>query len=474
VRGVARKLKILLIEDNPGDARLIEHLLRVEGGFTFDLDLQESLTQGLDSLQRTPDFDIILLDLALPDSWGIDTFLRVHEVAPHIPIIILTSFDDEELAIKSVKNGAQDYLVKCLYDGNLMGRSILYAIERHKADVKLRQNQMEVKSLLSTMQDYAFIMNSDGIILHVNEAVRKLGYEPEELVGKSKYDIIPPDKKNEARTMLRELSKGNETTNTIPLMAKGGSEVSVENKCSPGLWGDMNVVFCISRDTTETKRSKDALREANRKLNLLSNVTRHDILNQICIILGYIDLMTEYEQCDPVVKQYTESIKDATGSIQRQIAFTEVYQDLGVKDPEWQRIEDVVGHAILNLSLDGISVEVNTGNLVIYADPLLEKVFFNLMENSLRHGEGVTSITISHYLDKDHRCIILFEDNGIGISENMKEKVFERGMGMHTGYGLFLVREILGITDIMIIESGQEGKGARFEIVVPEKGFRNA
>jgi len=111
------------------------------------------------------------------------------------------------------------------------------------------------------------------------------------------------------------------------------------------------------------------------------------------------------------------------------------------------------------------------GNLEIYADLMLEKVFHNLLDNSLRHGGTVTEITVKTRMDPDGLIIIL-EDNGTGIPYEDKEKIFECGVGNHTGLGLFLAREILGITGIMIKETGEAGKGARFEILLPKGVFR--
>jgi len=104
---------------------------------------------------------------------------------------------------------------------------------------------------------------------------------------------------------------------------------------------------------------------------------------------------------------------------------------------------------------------------------MLEKVFYNLFENAIRHGEHVTEITV--------RCervpgglAVVVEDNGIGVLPEEKEKIFEKGFGKHSGFGLFLAREILSITGITIRENGTPGKGAMFEILVPEGQFRAA
>ena len=107
----------------------------------------------------------------------------------------------------------------------------------------------------------------------------------------------------------------------------------------------------------------------------------------------------------------------------------------------------------------------------IFADPLIVKVFFNLMENSLRHGERVTQMSFSSR-ESEEGLVITYRDNGVGISADDKKKLFQKGFGKHTGLGLFLSREILAITGITITENGEPGKGVQFEITVPPGAFR--
>jgi diguanylate cyclase (GGDEF)-like protein/PAS domain S-box-containing protein len=132
--------KILLIEDNPGDARLIELMLEDARGFPFAIQFADRLSEGLDIL-GTDAVDVVILDLTLPDSAGLETFTRLHDHAVQIPIIVLTGFADEELAVTAVREGAQDYLVKGELDGNLLARACRYAMERHKADQALRESE---------------------------------------------------------------------------------------------------------------------------------------------------------------------------------------------------------------------------------------------------------------------------------------------------------------------------------------------
>jgi signal transduction histidine kinase len=221
----------------------------------------------------------------------------------------------------------------------------------------------------------------------------------------------------------------------------------------------------------ELHSSQQAFEAANKKLNLLSSITRHDIFNQLTVLLGYLDLAKE-KITDPEVRGFIDKSETAANTIQRQIAFTKDYQDIGVKAPQWQNIARCI-ETILSLTpLHGISVTVDTGTLEVYGDPMLEKVFGNLIDNSLRHGEHVSHIRFSFRKSGEQELIIVYEDNGAGVSVADKERIFQKGFGKNTGFGLFLSREILGITGLAITENGIPGEGARFEISVPEGKFR--
>jgi PAS domain S-box-containing protein len=226
----------------------------------------------------------------------------------------------------------------------------------------------------------------------------------------------------------------------------------------------------LKAEIQERKRYGDSIELANRKLNTLSSITRHDILNQITALGMFLSLIEEIET-DPAVRDYLDKIEQILILIQKQIRFTRDYQNIGTSSPHWQKLQHIIDNAIADLQFKKVALEVELGDLEIYADLLLEKVIFNLMENSLRHGETVTKIRF-HYRRDESGVTIIYEDNGIGIPLQAKEKIFKREYYRNTGYGLFLVAEILGITGMSVKETGEPGKGARFEIFVPPGSFR--
>jgi PAS domain S-box-containing protein len=220
------------------------------------------------------------------------------------------------------------------------------------------------------------------------------------------------------------------------------------------------------------KESNEALKSANHALNLLSSITRHDILNQVTAMKAYLVLLEEEAHENPRAREFCGRMKEIADTIRRQIAFTGDYQQMGEKNPEWQHVEWAVKRAAESAIANGIRLNVTTGPLEVFADPILEKAFFNLLENAASHGQHITGIEVSFREEEEGHGLLIFEDDGVGVAGDMKQQIFEKGVGANTGYGLYLVREILGITGVIIRETGQEGKGARFELRIPEGKWR--
>ena len=220
----------------------------------------------------------------------------------------------------------------------------------------------------------------------------------------------------------------------------------------------------------ELDTSQKAVVAANKKLNLLSGITRHDIKNQLTALLAYIEL-TKMMAADEEVKATIAKEEIVAGNILRQIEFTKTYEDIGVKMPQWQSVAEEMSGLKPMLEGTGIRLLVETGNLEICADPLLRKVFENLIDNSLRHGEHVRHIAVRYEMRGDN-CVLIYTDDGAGIPAKDKQRIFEKGFGKHTGLGLFLIREILSITGITITENGLFGGGVQFELLVPVCSYR--
>ncbi len=229
----------------------------------------------------------------------------------------------------------------------------------------------------------------------------------------------------------------------------------------------------MERDMKERERlrAQESLRLANKKLNLLSGVTRHDGLNQLSIVLGYASAAKDHVISE-VVSGYLDKIIVSGEAIRAQLEFTRIYQSVGETRPEWQNIREVFDSAISKMELGAVKVENRLRDVEVFADMMLVRILYNLVENSLRHGGDALGRIVAGDEEAENGLVIFIEDDGCGIPDVEKSVIFKQGYGKHTGYGLFVSREILDLTGISIRERGTEGKGARFEMLVPKSGFR--
>ena len=228
----------------------------------------------------------------------------------------------------------------------------------------------------------------------------------------------------------------------------------------------------MARSQIELRKSEDALSRTNKKLTILSSITRHDIKNQLTALVLYLELSKDELSTNPGASEYLKKEMAIAEIIGLQIDFSKAYEDMGTTAPVWQNVNESIRRAVAALPMQAVRVEVDRSDLALYADPLFEKVFYNLIDNALRHGGNtLTRIHITCH-ETDNGLVLICEDDGAGITGEDKDHLFMQGCGKHTGLGLFLSREILSITGITIAETSEPGKGARFEMNVPKGAYR--
>ena len=359
--------------------------------------------------------------------------------------------------------------------GRHVGISVMRNVtERRKAESALRESEEKFRALVETSPDIIWEIDPQGTMRYISPMVETiLGYTPEELAGKPIAGLI----REQARPLvMQELarfasSEGPCVPFEVPVHDRNGRDRVIEIRPSRVKDTDGNLIGLrgVAIDVTERKKADDALRRANRQLSLLTGITRHDILNKITVILGYLKIAKK--KCtDPGQAGSLEKIESTITTIRSQIEFTRIYQDLGTRDPQWIGLETIMPRSQVPST---ISLTADLKGVTVFADPMFEKVFTNLLDNSIRHGKQVTEISVSSRRDGD-ALVVVWEDNGVGVAGDEKEQIFERGFGKHTGLGLFLVREILALSGITIRETGDPGRGARFEIRVPDGEYRIA
>lgn len=396
--------------------------------------------------------------------------------AGHVPIhrfMMVPLFDEDRIvAVAAVANKETEYTED---DTDAIAR--LYyrmweIIARRRAEEALRDSEEQFRVIFHNQQTGLLMIDpASHRIMDANAtALSMIGAPREDVVGRICHNFICPAE--EGKCPVTDLGQVIDRSELI-LITKSGDRVPVLKSVNLITMKGKQLIIDSFIDITDRKRAEEALYLVNKKLQLMSSITRHDILNQLTILRGYLDLSGSY-LTDPVrLQEYLEREERAAATIEAQIRFTRDYQDLGLQAPSWQSVSLNIEKAIAIIPMGTIRVEMMGSDVEIFADPLCEKVFFNLIDNAIRHGgDRMTTIRFSSR-ESEHGMTIVVEDDGAGISPADRKRLFERGFGKNTGLGLFLSREILSITGITITETGTEGQGARFEIAVPRGAYRN-
>ncbi|HWQ66628.1 MAG TPA: PAS domain S-box protein [Methanospirillum sp.] len=299
------------------------------------------------------------------------------------------------------------------------------------------------------------------------------GVSQEDIIGKTEGEILLQKDADTLTAIKQQVLESGKGTRQYIRTTRAGRTFDYDLTIEPLQHSDGTItgIICASLDITDLKQTEEALLSSNQKLRLLTSLTRHDINNALTAIHLFHQMATE--ESDPQKKgTYSECVDQAIQKAEAIIRFTKEYEDFGVVTSGWQEVQSLVRDASLEMIQSGLLVEGRIHpDIQIFADPIIRKVFSTLIENAVRHAGILTRIQFS-CLKADSSIIIVCEDDGIGVPLEEKEDIFEHGYGKHTGIGLFIAKEILAITGLSIRETGEPGKGARFEILVPDGKWR--
>jgi PAS domain S-box-containing protein len=402
-------------------------------------------------------------------------------------------FDTRDWNIQIIKASAPAVIAMLLLVFLLL--IFIYILQRNERDrqllasseASLRESESRYRAVFESTGTAMLTIEEDTTIGFANkEFFRLTGYSQEDIdKGRSWTEFIFKDdleKMIEQHKIRRQKPQEALTQYEFRLITKSGEirNILLTINMLPGTKRSVGSLI----DITETKATEammrnyssevmkyaETLRQTNDKLSLMNTITRHDILNQLTVILGYLEMMrTKYT--DPLLQEFIDKEIQAANNIRAQIEFTKDYQDIGSQSPQWFNVRTVILSNAAVLPLSDLNLVIQFNNLELYADPLIEKVFYTLLENALRHGKTVTTIEFSCQKLADG-LMVSYQDDGKGVPAEYKEAIFERKYYQHTGVGLFLSRTILNITGMTIRETGEPGKGARFEIMVPSGKYR--
>ena len=423
-------MKILVAEDSRTQAESLRYILEKKGhSVLLAPDGKDALAQI-----RAGRPDIVLTDIMMPEMDGYELCRRIKADSSlrALPVIIVTQLFDPVDVVRGLEAGADNFLIKP-YEAK---------------DIEARINEVtDMPAGEDTACSPLVVRLSDGT--HTLTAGRRQILS----ILLSTYELTV--RKNAELQEIHERVNllNDQLQQAVADLRQANQELETEN--------------------AERRKAEKALEEANRKLQLMASITRHDLLNQLTAVREYLELAAATRTKDG--ENAWASIANATSVINQTIntvEFTGDYQKIGVKSPVWKSARLLVDESGRYANLGRVRLDNAIPAAVeIYADPLIEKVFFNLIDNAVRYGKKTTTVRFRFEGD-DGGGTIVCEDDGVGIAGEEKEKIFAYEYGMNTGLGLFLSREILTITGITIRETGTPGKGARFEMRCPKNAVR--
>ncbi len=356
--------------------------------------------------------------------------------------------------------------------------------DRRRIELNLKESLAKYSSLINDVIDFSsvgiLIINQDLRVVHANQKMeeyfglkwsRMIGRDVKELYRENLMDMLDDPSSSMSRFMSsdRPLSEVEECTlHILPSGERRERHLSyrgqpIRTGHFAGGWFETYV------EVTDLKRIEETLQLANRKLNLLGAITRHDVLSQLSSLSTNLEQLEEWLPEEGAVGLMVRA-QDAARRIRRDIEFTRLYEELGEYGSEWICV-GATARGFAAIHMGRLFIDMDLDVLEVDTDPLVERVFQNLIENALVHGGSDTKMHVYMTKGRD-QVTIIFEDNGRGIPDDEKELIFRYGYGKGGGLGLFLSREILSTSGMEITETGEEGRGARFEITVPSGRYR--
>lgn len=469
-------IKVLLIEDNPGDVRLLQEYLRDVTTTQFNMQQVENLALALKYLAQDS-FDVILLDLSLPDSQGLETFVKIHSQTPSIPIVVLTGLDDEALVFKVMQAGAQDYLVKGQANGDLLTRAMRYAIERQRSEQRIR----EQAALLDIATDAIFVQNLENKILFWNKGAERLyGWKVDEAWGKNAYELLYEEPALEIQSAQTMLAVKGEWRGELTQLTKDGKKILVESRWT--LVRDAKQkpksILVVNTDITQKKQLEAQFLRAQRmeSLGTLAGGIAHDLNNVLAPIVMSVELLQlkfPDAQSQRLLKILAAAGKRGTELVGQVLSFARGGLEGDRTDLGFTLRKTVQLRHLLK-EIQYIIAETFPKTIQLYTDISLDlwtvscdttqlhQVLMNLVVNArdaMPNGGKLKISAKNRVIDEDYACfnqsakpgcyvVITVRDTGTGIPPEIIERIFEpffttKEVGKGTGLGLSTVIDIV-------------------------------
>src|SRR5579859_406760 len=508
------KIHVLLIEDNGVDARLVKGMLEHDESDIFTLNHVSTLEEGLRFLEPGSRYQVILLDLWLPDASGLQALRRVIPLAENASIVVITGLEDEELGIAALREGAHDYVIKGQVNNGQLRRILRFAIERRRlygelrAEIKqrtqvqhaLQLSEQRYRLLSETAPIGILLTDEQGRLIDANkEALRMFGFERKEFIGEKNEILLPGGVRcfyYEQRSTYPKEPPARPMGLGMELFArrKDGTEFPVEIGLGPLVTNDGVLVASTIVDITERKKmgQQRHLSQRMEAIGKLSGGVAHDFNNLLAVILGCSDVVLEALPPDHPAIRKIEMIRKAGASaadLTRQLLAFSRQQMIQPRVLEFKEIVEqtqALLHRLLGENIDfKLSLDPSLGR--VKADPgQIEQVILNLAINArdaMPHGGCLTiearnvelddSYKLEHQVVSSGPYIMLgVEDTGCGMDHDTQARIFDpffttKELGKGTGLGLATVYGIVKQSGGYIWVYSELNKGTLFKIYLP-------
>lgn len=491
-------IKILLVEDNPADADLLAELLEVSVGVEWELVSVEFLHSAIAHLSKQP-FDIVLLDLSLPDSHGLETLTRLRKVAPDTAMVVMTGMDDEALGLKSVRLGAQDYIVKGQITTQLLVRTIRYAIERSQTFQMLRESERRFRAIFNSSFQLTKLLTPDGIVLEVNEtALEFTGMQAKNIIGHPIWQQPiwqqSPNAKEQLKEAIAKAAMGEFFRSEIDLLGNGGQIVTVDLSLKPvkNETGQVLLLIAEARDISDRKRAESEILKTLAREKELSELrakfvamVSHEFRTPLTTIQFSTALLQDYSsnwsiekrnthfvRIQLAIKRMTELLEDilVVGKIEANtLQFQPVSLNLEKfcrQMVEEQQLNDSNQHPIaLIFTGDNSDAQMD--------EKLMQQILGNLLSNAIKYSPVGSSVQL-HLQCQNGQALFQIKDQGIGIPQADQERIWETfyratnvGTISGTGLGLAIVKRAVELHGGKIAIHSQKDQGTTFTITLP-------
>lgn len=486
---VSEAINLLLVDDDVVDRRLItKSLSRFSPSVQFSIQTAGTVSEAIEHLD-TGKYDVVLLDLNLPDSDGLDTVQKVHGTDSNVAIVVLTGLPDEKMGLQTIEKGAGDYLVKGKFSGDGLMRAIRYAIERKRPEQKLKKAAQEWRTTFDSITDFISILDKEGNILRVNRSLSDaLGVEPQQLIGKRCHDVQRCPNYHTSNCPHAQTLKTKKPSSAVFYHEHLGMYIEVTTSPVFDEDGQIQGSVHIAKDITERKRAEEERREEERQKSEFAASVSHEIRTPLSIFKNIVSnaLAGVMGRVNPKLR---ESLEMANATVDRLARIISNFLDISKIEAGRMKLQlakfdlcSAISDTVKALSVlseeKGVELEAYMPDcgLIINADrDRIEQTLINLISNAIKFTPEGGHISVR--AENLYTAVALkVEDDGPGIDSSNINKIFNRfvqiekqvGPGDHgTGLGLSIAKELVEMHGGSIEVQSEPGSGTTFTVLLP-------